>query len=193
VLPKTHSRQPRGECGQRLGDRIDGIVQYIRGPVITPEDEWPDDEPLELDGLLQQIRHEATCQSACCGSPEPISTAVDPPVEVVISTGACDEGKGARSSAAGGSGFSNDAAELIGTAWQVVAGEHAGSGIEELDHLEAVLDESPRLAGPMMLSTIVRLREALNQIPKDASTTHPVMITAMDAVLLSRSVLKGLR
>ncbi len=49
------------------------------------------------------------------------------------------------------------------------------------------------LAGPMLMGTLVRLRAALKQIPRDADADHPVLITATDAVLLSRSVMRGLR
>ena len=85
--------------------------------------------------------------------------------------------------------------ELTGTAWQLVAGtEHHEHGeVENLEHLEHLLRETPEVAGPMLLGSLVRLRAALKQIPRDAETDHPVLITAADAVLLSRSVLRGLR
>ena len=195
VQPKGHSRQPIGECGQRISDKLDAIIQEIHGPRIEDESEWGDDgEPLGFDALLAQIRHEATCQSACCAAPEPISTAVDPPVEVFISTGACDEDKGARSHAAGGSGFPN-ADQLSGSAWQLVAGtdpdEHGR--VESLEHLEHLLKTSPEVAGPMLMGALVRLRAALQLIPRDADPLKEVCIPACDAVLLSRSVLRGLR
>ena len=85
--------------------------------------------------------------------------------------------------------------ELSGTAWQLVAGvDHGEHGeIESLEHLEHLLETSPAVAGPMLMGTLVRLRAALQLLPRDASADHPVLITAADAVLLSRSVLRGLR
>lgn len=85
--------------------------------------------------------------------------------------------------------------ELTGTAWQMVAGTdpHEAGGVESLDHLQHLLETSPEVAGPMLMGTLVRLRAALQLIPRDAAADHPVLISAVDAVLLSRSVLRGLR
>ena len=44
-----------------------------------------------------------------------------------------------------------------------------------------------------LLGAMVRLRAALQEIPRDADAMQPVMIPAVDAVLLSRSVMRGLR
>ena len=85
--------------------------------------------------------------------------------------------------------------EFTGTAWQLVAGtdhQEAG-GVESLEHLQHLLETSPEVAGPMLMGTLVRLRAALQLIPRDAAADHPVLISAVDAVLLSRSVLRGLR
>jgi len=65
--------------------------------------------------------------------------------------------------------------------------------VESLEHLEHLLETSPEVAGPMLLGVLVRLRAALKQLPRDAAADHPVLISATDAVLLSRSVLRGLR
>ena len=85
--------------------------------------------------------------------------------------------------------------ELSGTAWQLVAGvdvdEHGE--VQTLEHLEELLETSPAVAGPMLMGALVRLRAALQMIPRGADAEHPVLITAADAVLLSRSVLRGLR
>ena len=119
---------------------------------------------------------------------------MDPPVEVVVTPGGGDDSKGARSSAAGGSGFPN-ADQLSGSAWQLVAGtdpdEHGQ--VESLEHLEHLLKTSPEVAGPMLMGALVRLRAALQLIPRDADPMKEVCIRACDAVLLSRSVLRGLR
>lgn len=95
-------------------------------------------------------------------------------------------------SAAGGCGFTH---ELSGNAWQLVAGvdvDERGE-VESLEHLDHLLRESPEVAGPMLMGALVRLRAALQGIPRDADALQPVCIPATDAVLLSRSVLRGLR
>ena len=85
--------------------------------------------------------------------------------------------------------------ELTGTAWQLVAGtdHHENGEVESLEHLEHLLKTSPEVAGPMLMAVLVKLRAALKQIPRDGDADHPVLITAADAVVLSRSVLRGLR
>ena len=95
----------------------------------------------------------------------------------------------------GGIGATQINLELSGTAWQMVAGTDADEHgqVENLEHLQALLDTSPEVIGPMLMGSLVRLRAALQQIPRDADAMQPVVIPAIDAVLLSRSVLGGLR
>ena len=90
----THSRKAKGECGQRIGGK--------------------------LDKLLSEIRHEAICESACCEAPiavieqPPEPSSVDPPAPA---SGAMAE-RAPDDSAAGGSGFLNQ-----GTVWDVMSGQ----------------------------------------------------------------------
>ena len=95
----------------------------------------------------------------------------------------------------GGIGATQMTLELSGTAWQMVAGTDADEHgqVENLEHLQALLEASPEVIGPMLMGSLVRLRAALQQIPRDADAMQPVVIPAIDAVLLSRSVLGGLR
>ena len=83
----------------------------------------------------------------------------------------------------------------LGNAWQMVAGTDCDENgqIGDLEHLEALLESSPDVAGPMLMGALVRLRAALQQIPRTADAMQEVCIPAADAVLLSRSVLRGLR
>ncbi|WP_198002466.1 hypothetical protein [Synechococcus sp. CC9605] len=127
-------------------------------------------------------------------TPEELQLSGDPPAEV---------GAGALPSqpvpVAGLGGGTTEATpmelELRGTAWQLVAGtdHHEHGEVESLEHLQHLLETSPEVAGSMLLGSIVRLRAALKQIPRDADADHPIFITATDAVLLSRSVMRGLR
>ena len=90
---KSYSRKPKGECGQRIGRK--------------------------LDKLIAEIQHEAKCESVCCASPvavmePPVESSVDPPAEA---NGAMAE-RAPDDSAAGGSGFLNQA-----TVWDVMSGQ----------------------------------------------------------------------
>ncbi len=118
---------------------------------------------------------------------------VDPPVHDIGPGGIVVE-RAPVEPAVGGNGFSNDL-ELSGTAWQMVAGTDGDERghVENLEHLQALLESSPEIVGPMLLGAVVRLRAALQQIPRDADAMHPVTVPACDAVLLTRSVLRGLR
>ncbi len=95
----------------------------------------------------------------------------------------------------GGIGATPMNVELNGTAWQMVAGTDADEHgqVETLEHLQHLLETSPEVVGPMLMGALVRLRAALQQIPRDADAMHPVAVPACDAVLLTRSVLRGLR
>ena len=64
--PKTYSRKAKGECGERIGRKIDLLVAEIQASAKHAE-----------------FEHKRTCVSACCGS-----TVVDPPVYVVVTPGA---------------------------------------------------------------------------------------------------------
>ena len=94
TAPATYSRRSKGECGQRLGGKI--------------------------DKLLASIRHEAVCESACFEAPvavierPPELSSVDPPAEA---NGAMAE-RAPDDFAAGGSGFTHHA-----TVWDCMAGK----------------------------------------------------------------------
>ena len=90
----THSRKPKGECGQRLGRK--------------------------LDKLIAEIQHEAACESTCCApvavleKPEP--STVDPPT---TAAGALQERVLVDPAGTGGSaGFTHSS-----TAWDCMAGK----------------------------------------------------------------------
>ena len=125
-------------------------------------------------------------------TPEELLLAVvDPPA---TETGASPE-RAPAAGLGGGTGATPMELELSGTAWQLVAptDHHEHGEVESLEHLQHLLETSPEVAGPMLLGVLVRLRAALKQLPRDAAADHPVLISATDAVLLSRSVLRGLR
>ena len=104
--------------------------------------------------------HEARCRSACGAASEPVLTMVDPPDAVVITSGAGDEDKGARSHADGGIGFSNQQS----TVWDAFSGRPDCSN-DTTDFLEQ-LDAEPRLRSAAMLRSLGRLREELEAMPE---------------------------
>ena len=138
--------------------------------------------PLSGDGSMNNVRY-VSDEMALSG---------DPPEE---------SGRASLSSPApaagldGGVGATPMNVELNGTAWQMVAGTDADEHgqVETLEHLQHLLETSPEVVGPMLMGALVRLRAALQQIPRDADAMHPITVPACDAVLLTRSVLRGLR
>ena len=151
----------KGECGIRIGGKI--------------------------DKLLAQIRHEAVCESACCEAPvavverPPELSSVDPPAEA---NGAMAE-RALDDSAAGGSGFPNPSPLVDDAAWWVAIEAENTDPIGDIAHLEHLLQTSTVAEGAMLFQTLHRLREALaTQVTKASDADAPVSITAMDAVLL---------
>ena len=159
--PKTHSRRARGECGVRLGKKIDELVA--------------------------EIQHEAACESSCCAAPvavmePPVESSVDPPAEA---NGAMAE-RAPDDSAAGGSGFLNQA-----TVWDVMSGQ--GSLITDLRDFLGRLDEEPRLRASANLRTLSRVRSELERIPESASMGDPVEIRLQDLLVLMNQLMSRMR
>ena len=65
--------------------------------------------------------------------------------------------------------------------------------VDDIAHLEHLLQTNKHAEGAMLFQTLHRLREALaTQVKRSSDADIPVAITAMDAVLLSRLLLKRL-
>ena len=78
-------------------------------------------------------------------------------------------------------------------AWMVAIEADSNDPIGDIAHLEHLLQSSSGAEGAMLFQTLHRLREALaTQVTKASDAHAPVTITAMDAVLLSRVLLKRL-
>ena len=118
---------------------------------------------------------------------------VDPPVTVTITPGGSDVDMGAPSTAIGGDGFSLPSAPVEDSAWcTVIEAEHPET-VGDIAHVEHLLQTNQQAEGAMLFQTLTRLREALaTQVTRSSDSDTPVMITAMDAVLLSRLLLKRL-
>ena len=165
----THSRRARGECGQRLGRK--------------------------LDRLIAEIQHEAACESSCCASP--VAVIEKPPeVSTVVPPAPALGGGTERApvdTAVGGNGFPNPSPVVDDAAWCVAIEADNTDPIGDIAHLEHLLQSSSVTEGAMLFQTLHRLREALaTQVTKASDAQAPVSITAMDAVLLSRVLLKRL-
>ena len=117
-----------------------------------------------------------------------IST-VDPPT---TATGALQE-RALVEPAVGGNGFPNPSPVVDDAAWMVAIEADSNDPIGDIAHLEHLLQSSTVAEGAMLFQTLHRLREALaTQVTKASDSHAPVTITAMDAVLLSRVLLKRL-
>lgn len=65
--------------------------------------------------------------------------------------------------------------------------------IDGIAHLDNLLQTNKQAEGAMLFQTMTRLREALAiQVKRSSDADTPVAITAMDAVLLFRLLLKRL-
>ena len=170
----THSRRARGECGQRLGRK--------------------------LDRLIAEIQHEAGCESSCCApvavieKPPETTDVVDPPVGDDCGGAVIAEGQPVEVAGTGGSaGFPNPSPVVDDAAWMVAIEADNSDPIGDIAHLEHLWQSSTVAEGAMLFQTLHRLREALaTQVTKASDAHAPVTITAMDAVLLSRVLLKRL-
>ena len=95
--------------------------------------------------------------------------------------------------AGGGTGFPIPSTPVDDAAWMVAIEADSTDPIGDIAHLEHLLQSSNVAEGGMLFQTLHRLREALaTQVTKASDAHAPVTITAMDAVLLSRVLLKRL-
>ena len=183
--PKAYSRKAKGECGERIGYKLDCIIRDIQGPAFENEADWPDDEPLLLDELIAEIRHQSSCESTCCA---PFETVVDPPVTVTITPGGSDEDMGAPSNAIGGDGFTNHETASV---WDAFSGrpECINPSSEFLEQL----DEEPRLRSAAMLRSLGRIREELEAMPEQSLMDAPVCIQLQDILVVMTQMMSRLR
>ena len=96
-------------------------------------------------------------------------------------------------SATGGSGIPNPSPLVDDAAWYVAITADNTDPIGDIAYLEHLLQSSTVAEGAMLFQTLHRLREALaTQVTKATDADATLSITAMDAVLLSRVLLKRL-
>ncbi|WP_413745854.1 hypothetical protein [Synechococcus sp. MIT S9507] len=162
--PKTYSRKAKGECGERIGRKIDRLVAAIKA------------EPTPAE-----IEHERTCVSVCC-APVTDQSSVDPPAPAF---GGGVE-RAPDDSADGGIGFSNDA-----TAWDAFSGRN--QCVNEITNLLQTLDEEPRLRSSAMLRSLSRVREQLEAMPEQTGLDAPVCIPLQDTLVLLTQAMSRLR
>ena len=142
----------------------------------------------------QAINTTTTCENTMKRCPTDNRTpgetsSVDPPAQA---NGAMAE-RAPDDSAAGDSGFPNPSPLVDDAAWCVALEADNTDPIGDIAHLEDLLQTSTVAEGAMLFQTLHRLREALaTQVTKASDADAPVSITAMDAVLLSRVLLKRL-
>ena len=111
---------------------------------------------------------------------KPEASTVDPP-EVVV-TGGGDEGQAPVETAAGGSGFTNQA-----SVWDVMSGQ--GSLLTDLRDFLGRLDSEPRLRASANLRTMSRVREHPERIPESAAMGDPVELRLQDVLVLMNQLM----
>ena len=90
----------------------------------------------------------------------------------------------------GVSGFSNEL-PLDATAFSMVVGGYSDgsfedNAVEDLGHLQELLEREPRIEKSMRMVAYARLRQLLLQVPMTAKVGDQVTITIGDAVVLAR-------
>lgn len=161
---KSHSRRACGECGVRLGKK--------------------------LDKLIAEIQHEAACESTCCASPvaviekPPEVSTVDPPAPAL--GGGTERAPVDPAGTGGSAGFTHSS-----TAWDCMAGK--AELISEVQDFLKELDESPDLRAAATLRSLSRIRGELERIPETAALGDPVELRLQDVLVIARQMLSRLR
>ena len=79
------------------------------------------------------------------------------------------------------------------SAWCVAIEAEQSESVGDIAHLEYLLQNNRTAEGAMLFQTLPRLREALaTQVTRSSDSDTPVIITAMDSVLLYWLPLKRL-
>ena len=142
----------------------------------------------KIDQVLEEIRHEAVCESNCCAAPvalmerPPEESTVDPTAEV---NGAMAE-RSPVDHAAGGNCFHNP-----GMVWDVMSGKL--DCICDISAFLDELDENPRLRASANLRTMSRVREHLVRIPEGAAMGDPVELRLQDVLVLMDQLMHRMR
>ncbi len=119
-----------------------------------------------------------------------IGSLVDPPL---VLPGGVREGTNESAADGGVSGFPLPSKPVDDSAWCSVIEADQPEPVGDIAHLEHLLQTNKQAEGAMLFMTLHRLREALaTQVTRSSDSDTPVSITAMDAVLLSRLLLKRL-
>ena len=158
--PATHSRKAKGECGQRIGRKI--------------------------DRLLEEIRHEAACESNCCAAPvavlePPAESSVDPPATAsgVMAERAPDE------PAAGGCGFINP------SAWELLTDTNEEVAIASpITLLIQQLEESPQFRRGQVAGALAELKTTLEKTSHCGNGNEAIQLEVGTVVVLAHTLLR---
>ena len=119
-----------------------------------------------------------------------VVASVDPPQTL---EGGVGLGTDALAADGGISGFPIPSTPVDDSAWCTVIEADQPEAVGDIAHLEHLLQTNKQAEGAMLFQTLHRLREALaTQVKRSSDADTPISITAMDAVLLSRLLLKRL-
>jgi hypothetical protein len=182
----NYSRKPKGEVGERLGGKIDKLLEEIRSPVeVEREDEsaWTDDDADALkverstDALLEAIKAESLVVPRIEVAP---LVGADEVAEVVV-----EEVAGAASTIA------TEPSPLNESAWGLLCDGIEDFSPGDLQELASALDSNSQLNAIALVASIGRAKSVLGGISPWTATDAPITIGAGDLVVLLRSALRG--
>ncbi len=164
--PKGYSRKAKGECGVRIGSKIDRLLDEIRDQQFSSED-----PPVVTLGGDERCADEPAATGGGGGFPN----ASDP-------TG---------SDLPSGQARVQPESDPIATAWDCLCGQ--GQSLSDLREFLEELQSTPELRAGATLRTLTRIRWELERTPESARLNDPIAITLRDAAVLMSQMLSRLR
>ena len=163
---------------------ITNLQRARQGNDQLPTEQWPDDEPLELEDLILEIQTAPDAPAGVAALPVEITPASeDPPAPA--SRGEAERAPDAI--ATGCCGFTHQQS----TVWDAFAGrpDCANDTTDFLQQLEI----EPRLRSAAMLRTLGRVREGLEAMPEQSALDARVCVSLQDALVLISQVMNRIR
>jgi len=187
----NYSRKRIGECGMRIGSNIDMVLRQIRGPQIEDESTWEEPEfPYELaNSILEEIRFSSVREPS-----KPLGAGAQGTDDTVAGRGSSDftipeSGLSLEVKAKAPSAIS----EFDTSVWAKLTQPDCGTDCGSLEGLIDALDSSPELRSAALLRSMGRYRDVLDALPSDAPIDTPLTVTAVDVLVLIKTVMSRLR
>jgi len=163
VKSRHRGRIPIGECGQRIGRKIDKLLGEIR----SDETFSSEDSPAITLGNDERCVDEPAADGGVSGfslPPEPEPTPA-PQAQTIE--------------------------EPFATAWDCLCGQ--GQSLSDLREFLQELQDTPELRAGATLRTLTRIRWELERTPENARLNDPIVIMLRDAAVLMSQMLSRVR